>query len=453
MHRATSIIAFMLDRIDNPSFVCLPTHNVAEPHIGGVSDAHLSLPPGLVHHDAVASRSRLAGPEDDIATNEGLTLTTTQDTQQIRLGIIGTGLAVEKLHWPALKQLTDRYRVTAFTNRSRPNAERFAAYSGTPMSAFVRNYEDLLGRDDVDAVLISLPIPLNLPVTQAALEAGKHVICEKPSGANAAEGRAFVELSARYPDLTVLIAENAFYRDDLRIARSLLDDGRIGRIHLAAWRQVSQLVPREGQFSSTPWRHDPGYAGGPHLDAGVHHTAQLRLLLGDAVRVSGETQDANTTHGGPSDLTLNLRFVSGAVGNYTACYPELPVPSEPGEMRIYGTEAVMTTGWRGTKIYRPDGTVETYKVEGADGGYLNEFLNFHEAVLGQAPVVSTVAQSWRNMEIILGGLDSAERGAVVEIASWPTELSAAAVPLWRPAGANGLLDGLPATLNRTTAQE
>ena len=385
--------------------------------------------------------------------HEGPTLTdSTRTDGQIRLGIIGTGLAVEKLHWPALRRLTAQFRVTAFTNRSRGKAEHFAQYSGTPMDRFVASDEELLARDDVDAVLVSLPIPLNLPLTEAALVAGKHVICEKPAGANAAEGRAFVELSARYPDLTVLIAENMFYRDGLRVARSLLDDGAIGRVHLAAWRQVSQLVPREGQFSSTPWRHDPGYVGGPHLDAGVHHTAQLRLLLGDAARVSAETQDANTTHGGPSDLTMTLRFVSGAIGSYTAAYPELPVPSEPGDLRLYGTEAVMTTGWRGTTVYRPDGSVETWRVEDDDGGYYNEFLNFHEAVTGQAPVVGTVAQSWRNMELILSGLDSAARGAVVEIPAWPTELSAIAVPLWRPSGQDDLLGGLPGHLSRSVEQ-
>ena len=385
--------------------------------------------------------------------HEGPTLTdSTRNDGQIRLGIIGTGLAVEKLHWPALLRLTAQFHVTAFTNRSRGKAEYFARYSGTPMDRFVPTDEELLARDDVDAVLISLPIPLNLPLTEAALAAGKHVICEKPAGANAAEGRAFVELSARYPDLTVLIAENMFYRDGLRVARSLLDDGAIGRVHLAAWRQVSRLVPREGQFSSTPWRHDPGYVGGPHLDAGVHHTAQLRLLLGDVARVSAETQDANSTHGGPSDLTMTLRFVSGAIGSYTAAYPELPVPPEPGELRLYGTEAVMTTGWQGTKVYRPDGSVETWRVEDDDGGYYNEFLNFHEAVTGRAPVVGTVAQSWRNMELILSGLDSAERGAVVEIPAWPTELSATAVPLWRPAGRDDLLGGLPSRLKRSTEQ-
>ena len=372
--------------------------------------------------------------------------------QPIRLGIIGTGLAVEKLHWPALKRMPERYRVVAFSNRSRPNAEKFAGYSGTPMDAFVADYHDLLRRDDVDAVLISLPIPLNLPVTREVLEAGKHVVCEKPLAADAVEGRAFVELVAAHPDRTVLVAENAFYRDDLRLARSLLDEGAIGRLHLVSWRTVSQLVPREDQFSSTPWRHDPGYEGGPHLDGGVHHTAQLRLLCGDVERVSGETQDANTTHGGPSDLTLNLRFVGGAVGNYTAAYPELAVPKEPNEMRLYGTEAVMTVSWGTVCVYRPDGTVETHRVEQSDTGYYNEFLNFAEAVAEGAPLVGTAAQSFRNMEIVLSGLASARAGQATAIDPWPEPLSAAAVPLWRPAGEADLYGGLPTTVTRETAK-
>ena len=185
-----------------------------------------------------------------------------RDMRQLRLGIIGTGLAVEKLHWPALKRMPERFKTVAFTNRTRQKAEHFSQYSGVSMDGFTEDYEQLLKRDDVEVVLISLPIPLNLPVTRAALEAGKHVICEKPAGSNDAEGREYVELVAKYPQQTVLVAENWFYRDDLRFARSLLDDGAIGRMHLVAWRTVSQLIPREGQFSITPWRHHPGYEGG-----------------------------------------------------------------------------------------------------------------------------------------------------------------------------------------------
>jgi len=365
---------------------------------------------------------------------------TTRAEGPIRLGIIGTGLAVEKLHWPALKRIPDRYTVTAFSNHTRPKAEHFAAYSNTSMDRFVERWEDLLQRDDVDAVLISLPIELNYPVSRAAAEAGKHVICEKPPGADLDEGRTYVELVEAHPDLTILVAENAFYRDNVRFARSLLDDDVIGRVHLVSWRQVSQLIPREGQFSSTPWRHKPAYRGGAHLDGGVHHTAQIRMLCGDAERLSGEIQDANETHGGPSDLTLNLRFVSGAVGNYTAGYPDIPVPSEDNGMRLYGTGGVMVINGTTITVHTADGVVDTYRVEQPDGGYLNEFLNFHEAVVGEAPLVGTAAQSFRNMEMVLAGLSSAEAGTMMTLDPWPAPLSATAVPLWRPAGSDDLLD-------------
>jgi predicted dehydrogenase len=373
-----------------------------------------------------------------------------RQSKPIRLGIIGTGLAVEQLHWPALKRMTDRFQVVAFCDVERSHAEHFASYSGTAMDGFTPDLRELLRRADVDAVLISLPIPLNLPVTRAALEAGKHVICEKPSGANDAEGREFVELVAAHPERTVLIAENWFYRDDLRLARSLLDEGLLGRVHLVAWRSVSQLAPRPGEFSSTPWRHHAEYDGGPHLDAGVHFTAQLRFLCGDADRVSGELQDANSIFGGPSDLSLNLRFVGGAAGSYVASYPELAVPQESNEMRLYGTEAVMSIARQEIRIHQPDGTTEVHRIEMLDGGYYNEFLDFAEAVATGSPVLGTVEQSYRNMEIILKGLESAQLGRSVEIGTWPTPLSATPVPLWRPAGGTGLFDGLPTKVTRET---
>ena len=372
----------------------------------------------------------------------------TDATGQIRLGIIGTGLAVEKLHWPALKRMSDRFQVVAFANRSRAGAEHFASYSGVPMDAFVGDYQELLGRADVDAVLISLPIPMNYPVTRDALAAGKHVICEKPTGATAEDAEAFVALSEQYADRTVLIAENWFYRDDLRLARSLLDDNVIGGVHLVSWRSVSQLVPRQGEFSITPWRQDAAYVGGPHLDAGVHHIAQLRMLCGDAERVTGEIQDVNSIFAGPSDLTLNIRFVSGAIGNYTASYPERAVPGEANELRLYGTDGVMTVGRDGIRVVGPDGDGDVWQVEMPDGGYYNEFLNFHEAVVGDAPLIGTIAQSVRNMEWITGGIASARQGQVMAMAPGPLPLSADAVPLWRPAGGAGLFDGLDTTVTR-----
>ena len=365
----------------------------------------------------------------------------------IRLGVIGTGLAVEQLHWPALRQMPERFVVAAFANHSRPKAERFASYSGASMDDYHEDYHDLLRRDDVEAVLISLPIPLNLPVTREALAAGKHVICEKPSGANQADGEAFLALGEQYPDRVVLIAENFFYRDDARFARNLLDEGAIGRLHFVSWRQVGQMIPKPGNFSSTPWRHDPGYQGGPHLDGGVHHTALLRFLCGDVTQLYGQVQDANTLFGGPSDLTLNLRFASGAIGSYSACYPEIAMPDEPNDLRLYGEQGMLTirTGLRRVAHQRADGTTEVHQFQ-ADGGYFNEFLNFYEALIHGEPLIADIPQNVRNMAIVLKGLESAERSEAIALADDSLGAGTGGVPLWRPRGATGLFDGLPCTM-------
>jgi len=368
----------------------------------------------------------------------------TQDTAApVRLGVIGTGLAVEQLHWPALKRMLERFTITAFANTGRPNAEHFAAYTGASMADYTADYHALLARDDVDAVLVSLPIPLSYPVSRDALAAGKHVICEKPSGVDEAEGRQFLALAEQHPDRVLLIAENCFYRDDLRQARALLDAGVLGRVHLMAWRVVSRLVPEPGKFSSTPWRWHPAYRGGAHLDGGVHHIAQIRMLCGDATAVYGAVQSANSTVDAPSDLALTLTFASGAIGSYTAAYPEIAVPTEPNEMRLYGTEGVMALGGRKVTIHRPDGSVEEHTFEGSDPGYYGEFVNFHEAVAQGAPVVSTVAQNFANMLVVLRGLDAAAQGQVVSLMDAPGHPSVASVPLWQPQGATGLFDGQP----------
>ena len=366
-------------------------------------------------------------------------MTSEATPRPIRLGVIGTGLAIEKLHWPALRRLPDRFQVVAFANHTRPKAEAFAATAGLAMADYHADYRDLLRRADVEAVLIALPIPLNEPATRASLVAGKHVLCEKPTGADRDQMQAFLGLERAFPGRVVLVGENFFYRDDLRLARALLDAGAIGRVHVMAWRRAAQLAPRPGEYTGTAWRQQPAYVGGAHLDGGVHHLAQIRLLCGEADLVHGGVQTANPAMGGPSDLTLNLRFVGGAIGNYTAVYRPFLLAGEDNALRLYGTDGAMTVADRRVTVHRPDGTATEHRVEMPDGGYYNELLDFHDAVVHGGAVVGTIAQSARTMELVLLGLELAEQGRALPVAG----PAGGGVPLWRPRGAAGLFDGLP----------
>jgi predicted dehydrogenase len=368
------------------------------------------------------------------------------DTRPIQLGVIGTGLALERLHWPVLHALRDRYTVVAFADIAQDAAARFAAYAGLGMDGYCADYRILLERRDVEAVLILLPIPLLLPVTREALAAGKHVLCEKPTGVDEAQGRAFLALAHQYPALTVLIGEHVFYRDDVRLARSLLDAGAIGQPHLMTYRIVQTYVPRAGEFSGTPWRRHAAYRGGPHLDGGVHHIAQIRVLCGDALSVHGVTRRANSTIDAPSDLVVNLVFDQDLVGSYLAAYPEIATPPEPHEMRLYGTEGTLSLdrddAGRRLRLYRADGSCETYTLADPFNGFYGEWLNFSDAIRHGEPVIATIEQSFKNMQVVLRALDSAEQDVALPVHDTPSGATAA-VPLWRPRGATGLFDGLP----------
>jgi len=361
----------------------------------------------------------------------------------IRLGIIGTGLAVKKLHWPALARMTDRFVVVAFANRARATAEEFATLAGLPMDNYVPDYHALLRRNDLEAVLVCVPIPQLLSITRDCLAAGKHVLCEKPPGRDLAEARQFLALSDEYPQQKIMMTENFFYRDDLRLARSLVDKGVIGRPQLLLERWVHQLVPIPGEYSGTPWRYKPEYRGGPLLDGGVHSVATIRLLGGDITRLYARTERINATMDAPSALVMTCEFAGGASGNCVWGFLGNPVLDEVRETRLYGDEGALVSSRGRVRLIRADGSIEEYRVEPTEPGHYNMLLNFHDAVVHDEPMGATLRQSVENMLVVLQALESGEQGHSTEVSAAGVPPAVGGVPLWRPRGVSGLFDGLP----------
>lgn len=80
--------------------------------------------------------------------------------EPLRIGAIGAGLAMERLHWPALSRLRNHVNPTAFAEPNDDSAARFQGETGLPASARYANYHQMLDRADIDAVVILLPIPM-----------------------------------------------------------------------------------------------------------------------------------------------------------------------------------------------------------------------------------------------------------------------------------------------------
>lgn len=170
-------------------------------------------------------------------------------------------------------------RVTAIASRDQASADATAQALGIP--AAYGSYEALLADPDIDAIYNPLPNHLHVPWSIRALEAGKHVLCEKPIGLDTKEAKTL--LAAR--DRSGLVVAEAFmvrYAPWWQRVRALVREGRLGR--------VSAIQTAFSYFLDDPTniRNMPGIGGGGLMDIGCYAIATARYLWGsEPLRVAG----------------------------------------------------------------------------------------------------------------------------------------------------------------------
>ncbi len=323
----------------------------------------------------------------------------------IGLGIIGCGIAARELHRPALGQMRDRFSIAAVCNHTEPKARSFSELTGgTP---WMLDYHELLAHPGVEAVAIALPYHLNLEVTRAALEAGKHVIVEKPLALDLNEADAMVTLANAHPDLVTLVAENFRYRPLYRRAAELVASGELGDPYFLTWDYFFFVDPEENQYAQTPWRMDQRYGGGFIVDAGVHSVAAIRDIAGDFTAVQGLVTGVTPALGRLDTLSLQFETTRGIRGVLNLFYSVKG--HRANTMRIFGDRATVIVERHHLVVEREhrDPVREEYP---DDMGYAGEYDNFHDAIRKGSPVISTFEKAGEDLRSILGGLEAAEKG-------------------------------------------
>jgi predicted dehydrogenase len=324
----------------------------------------------------------------------------------IKLGIIGCGIAARELHLPALNKLKDKFVITAVCNHTEQKAKSFSnLVGGVP---YMLDYHDLLNRDDVEAVDIILPIEMNYQVTKESLQAGKHVIVEKPLAVNLIEAKAMLEFPNRF-NLKMMVAENYRYRPIYRRLKSLLDSGAIGSPYSVFWN-IYRFVDTSGKFAQTKWRINHKYKGGFITDGGVHQIAALRDLFGDFFSGNCFTNCINPSIGELDTFCLqfNTTKIQGVLNIF---YSSIG----------HSEDKLIILGNKGTIII--DGNKLTIKLKKKqdideiiddDGGYSGQFINFHQALRYNKKIVSTFSEAYKDLETILKAIEAAETGEKVD---------------------------------------
>src|SRR3954447_13759199 len=146
---------------------------------------------------------------------------------QIRVGIIGCGIA--SFHTSAYAA-ESRTKMVAIAGLDTDRCRELAAKHNIPN--VYSTYEELLANTDVDLVSIAVPNYLHLPVTLAAIKAGKHVLVEKPIARTGAEGEEMVR-AAKEAGVILAMAFNRRARADMQVLKRHIDEGGLGKIYYA----------------------------------------------------------------------------------------------------------------------------------------------------------------------------------------------------------------------------
>lgn len=190
--------------------------------------------------------------------------------RKIRWGVISTANIAMSEVIPAMQQ--GKYcEITAISSRNLEKARLAAEQLGIPKA--YGSYEELLSDPEIEAIYNPLPNHLHVPWSIKALQAGKHVLCEKPLGLDAADARRLLDAARRHPHLKVMEAFMYRHHPQWKLAQQLVKKGEIGEV-----RSVHTFF---NYFLADPdnVRNKSDIGGGGLLDVGCYAVSLSRLIF------------------------------------------------------------------------------------------------------------------------------------------------------------------------------
>jgi predicted dehydrogenase len=337
----------------------------------------------------------------------------------IRVGLVGFGYAGRTIHAPLITSVPGlRLAAIASSQRDRVSA-------AWPDVRVVDDYLDLARDPDCDLVVIATPNDSHYPLARAALEAGRHVVIDKPFAVTLAEADELVALAAQRRRLLSVFHNRRWDGDFLSLVRCI-DSGALG--------EVRELVSRFDRFDPQPrdrWRERAGPGGGLWFDLGPHLIDQALCLFGLPESVTADL--AMLRDGATADdyaqvvlcypqrrVTLHCTRLAAAPG------PRFEAHGTRGSFVCHGLdvqEAQLKAGIRPGAdgwgvdprlVHVTDGAVgecRTEPVARACGDYRRYYAGVRDALQGRGPNPVPPDQARRVMAVLDGAIEAARLGS------------------------------------------
>jgi predicted dehydrogenase len=322
---------------------------------------------------------------------------------KIRFGVLSTArIGLEKVI-PAM-QRGARTEVAAIASRDLARAQAAAGRLGIPQA--YGSYEELLAAPTVEAVYIPLPNHLHVRWSIAALEAGKHVLCEKPIGLSAAEGQTLVDAARAHPRLKVMEAFMYRHHPQWQRAKQLVDDGAIGET-----RTIQSFFSYFNDDAANI-RNQVETGGGGMADIGCYCVSLARFIFdAEPLRVLGLAEydpDFQTDRLASGILDFGRTTSTFTCGTQLAPFQRVNIVGSGGRVEI-DIPFNAPPDRPCTMRHQRGGRVEEIALDVCDQYTIQGDL-FARAVLDQRAVPTPIEDAVANMRVVEALLASARAG-------------------------------------------
>jgi predicted dehydrogenase len=326
--------------------------------------------------------------------------------KKVRWGVLGAAnIAIEKV-LPAMQQ--GAYcDIAAIASRSLEKARTAATRLGIPKA--YASYEELLADSEIDAIYNPLPNHLHVPWSIKALQAGKHVLCEKPIALTAAEAQALVDVAKQYPHLKVMEAFMYRFHPQWQQARQLVRAGKIG-----ALRAIQSFF---SYYLDDPHnvRNRADSGGGGMLDIGCYTISLARFIFGaEPERVFGIVEydpQFKVDRLASSIMDFGLGTATFTCGTQLTSFQRVNIFGTEGRVEI--EIPFNAPPDRPCKMWLQQGEEVEEMLLDVCNQYTIQGDMFSQAVLNDTEVPTPIEDAVANMRVIEAVLRSAKNGTWV----------------------------------------
>ncbi len=357
-------------------------------------------------------------------------------TKSVKIGVIGTSGWAEQMYLPHLAGY-DRAALLAICGRNQDRAQVVAAKYNIPQ--VYADYQNMIANAGLEAIVVSTPDDTHYALVMAALDAGLHVICEKPVALNADDAQAMAE-KAESAGVKHMVFHTFRWVPSFRYLKQRVDEGYVGPVHHALLRYIAGY----GRADRYLWRFDGDRANGILGDLGSHMIDLARWYIGDVASVSASIMnfyDRQHEDGTPvttaNDLAaLDLTFANGAQASIqVSAAAHLADREMHQETALYGADGTLETSFylakphyevRGarkddshfSKLAMPEALLRGISPENPFGNFLEQSVGaryFIDCILDDKMPEPNLHDGYKIQQVIDAALESSRTGQRVVI--------------------------------------